>query len=147
MTSYAAITDGNTYFLYHMQSSPWDNATDSQRTKALVHATRLIDSLNYRGSKASSTQELEFPREDDTSVPTTIQEACLEIALALLDGANPELDYDALRIQAERFSQISQSYKDSGVPLHVLAGIPSVAAWKKLLPYLRDPYSIGFMRV
>ncbi len=61
--SYASAADGDAYFDGHLYATAWTAATTASKEKALVFASRLIDSLcQFNGSKASEAQALQWPR-------------------------------------------------------------------------------------
>ena len=148
MTQYATITQANTYLQDRLNTSAWDNASGVDQDKALKQATRAIDLLNYHGIKTGGDgQENQFPRNDDTEVPEDIINACIEEALVLLDGKDPELEYESLFIIDTQYANIKSKQKSDQVPYHITAGIMSITAWRLLSPYLRDPSSINLRRV
>lgn len=91
-------------------------------------------------------QSLFFPREGDLVVPRDIKEACCYIALALLDGIDPELEFNNLSMTEQDYGGAKIKYDRSVPEEHVIAGIPSVSAWRLLKPYLRDPRQICLFR-
>jgi len=94
------------------------------------------------------SQELEFPRDSDTEVPVVIERACYEIAYALLDGKDPELELEAIARGSQAYSSVRTTYSRDQVPLeHVMNMIPSAAAWALLKPFLRDSNYVEFSRV
>ena len=48
---YGTINEANSYFSNRLHSESWSDATASDRPKALVEATRIIDSLSFKGVK------------------------------------------------------------------------------------------------
>ena len=97
---------------------------------------------------ANLAQPLEFPRGSDTTVPDAIRTACYEIAYALLDGKDPEMDLENLQVTAHGFAGVRTHYERSMVPQqHLLNGVPSVTAWNILRPFLRDGQAIKTSRV
>jgi hypothetical protein len=63
--SYANAADGDAYFEGHLYASAWTAATTANKEKALVFATRLIDSqVQFNGSRLKTDQALQWPRED-----------------------------------------------------------------------------------
>ena len=144
---YATLTEANAYFATRLHTDAWDAASDSNRNKALIEATRAIDLLNYNGDKTDSEQETEFPRGGDEVVPTDIQIASYEIAYALLDGVDMELEYRDLGAISEGYSSVRSTYDRTLAQEHIAAGIPSAAAWRRLKPYLRDGLSFKLSRV
>jgi hypothetical protein len=61
--SYANATDGDSYHDGHLYADPWNSADAGTKAKALVMATRLIDSLcQFNGGRANANQALQWPR-------------------------------------------------------------------------------------
>lgn len=89
-------------------------------------------------------EETEPDDEDETSlvidvdIPVDIQIACCEIAIALLDGRDIDLDIENLAVDSQSQAGIRTSYSRKYALEHVRAGIPSALAWNYLRPYLRD---------
>ncbi|MFA5345378.1 MAG: hypothetical protein WC315_03810 [Candidatus Omnitrophota bacterium] len=168
---YGSLVKANAYFLTRLHSEPWENSSASDQTKALYTATRIIDRLNYKGYKhavylileaaesyddvtqaarrtAEASQELEFPRDSDTVVPTDVETACFEIALALLDGVDPDIELENLGVTNQSYSGVKTAYNRDQQPIeHLLHGIPSAMAWRILKPFLRDGRAVTTARV
>lgn len=168
---YGTLTAADSYFATRLHTDAWDNATVSDRSKSLYSATRIIDRLNYKGYKsttyavvsaytwpdeptqeelraAEASQELEFPRDADTVVPDDIKVACYEIALALLDGVDPDTELENLGVLSQGYSGIRTTFNRDQQPIeHLLHGIPSATAWRILRPFLRDGRAIKLSRV
>ncbi len=148
MASYATITDATNYFAERIGDiSAWTSATTDDKTKSLAHATRLIDRLNFVGTKASSSQTNEFPRDNDTAVPTAIVQACIEIALSLLQGNDPAELLEGTNVKQDVVGDVRVTYKDTPPPAFIVAGIPSMAAWHLLYPFVNDGRAISIRRV
>jgi len=82
------------------------------------------------------------------NAPEEIRIACFEIAHALLDGRDPELEVEALAITQQNYGSVQTSYSRAGSPLeHVANGVPSVMAWRLLRPFLRSSDEITLSRV
>jgi hypothetical protein len=63
--SYASAADGDAYHDGHLYATAWTAATTGNKEKALVFATRLIDSqYQFGGTKVTETQALQWPREN-----------------------------------------------------------------------------------
>lgn len=169
---YGTITEANTYFSYRLHSEAWSEATADDRVKALIWATQIIDALNFKGQKAAvydvmydsegneldytedeviaaeNSQELEFPRDWDTDIPQQIKNACWEIAYALLDGVDPDLELENLGVVSQGVSSVRTTYNRNHTQIeHVINGIPSAAAWRYLRPFLRDTGAVTVSRV
>ena len=146
MSSYATESEAQTYFENRLHTEPWDEATSTNRNKALGQATKIIDRLSFSGDKADEDQELQFPRGTDTEIPQDIKDACAEIALALLDGVDPALEFENVFMTSQGYGGIRSSFNREVKPPHVLAGVPSFIAWTYLQPYLRDTLNIELFR-
>ena len=139
-----------------LDTDAWDDAVTadgsiageagSQTYKSVAMATKIIDRLNFLGSKLDADQANQFPRDDDTDVPDDIKEACFEIALALLDGVDPQIEAENLGMISQGYANVRSTY-DRGVGAeYIAAGIPSSTAWRYLLPYLRSPHFVDVLR-
>lgn len=144
---YISIETGDNLSLNRLNTSAWDDASDPNKTIAIKMSTVAIDQLNFIGEKVEDDQELEFPRDEDTTIPVGIQQATFEISLALLDGADPELDFASLNQVSSGIANVRATYNRASNPAHIIAGIPSSTAWRYLLPYLRDSRAIKMSRV
>jgi hypothetical protein len=61
--SYASAADGDAYHDGHLYATAWAGATTGNKEKALVFATRLIDSLfQFGGGRTKTEQALQWPR-------------------------------------------------------------------------------------
>lgn len=146
--SYVTISEADTYFETRMFSEGWDRALTTQRNKALGHATKILDALSYLGAKTISTQDNEFPR-DITSdvVPQDVKDATCEIALALLDGVDPEREREGVSLESQGYSSVRSTYNREFVQAHISAGIPSATAWSLITKYLKHPGKLRISRV
>ena len=92
--SYCDLADAEAYVATLNWYESWTGKTDEQKKGALVQATRLFQSLAWKGRKASNTQALVWPRAyvtdrdgyavDSTTIPVWLEEATAEFALRLL---------------------------------------------------------------
>jgi hypothetical protein len=149
---YCDLAEAQDYFDdSRLNAESWDDSSSEKQLKALKQATRMIDRLNFKGDKYSIFQANEFPRDycfnpDFAPIPNDIKIACCEIALALLDGVDPDLEEEDLGAMSEGYSTVRVTSDTNIRKDHIKAGIPSVEAWKHLLPYLKDPLSIFVRR-
>ena len=61
--SYASVADGETYANERLKNAAWSNATDDDKARALIMATRQIDNgMQFNGYKNSQSQALQWPR-------------------------------------------------------------------------------------
>jgi hypothetical protein len=94
--SYASVAEGDAYHEGHLYATAWTAATQANKEKALVFATRLIDAeFRFKGVKASTTQALQWPRAEcrdsdgaddlaSDAVPSAVVNATCEMARELL---------------------------------------------------------------
>ena len=147
MSQYLTVSEAETYFSGRYNSPAWDESSDTDKNKALITATRSIDRLNFYGEVAVEGQDLQFPRGTDTEIPQDILDACCEVAYSLLDGKEPEIDYENLSMVSQGYGNVRSTYDRDIKPDNELAGISSIVAWRLLLPYLRDPRQVSVNRV
>jgi len=169
-TPAARLAEASSYFAQRLHETAWTDATDADREKAMIAARGIIDTLNYKGVKhsvytlcgssgpsgvspedlraAEASQPLEFPRGDDTVVPEAIRIAEYEIAYALLDGKDPELELENLAISAMGYGAVKTSYERGQLPIeHIVNMVPSSIAWRLLKPFLRDSDALKLSRL
>jgi hypothetical protein len=166
---YGTLADANTYFQTRLHSDFWFEQTTGDRTKALYTATALLDALNFKGRKhaeylvieadpdnytdaqlrvANASQALEFPRDDDTTVPTEVNQATYEIAYSLLDGVDPDVELENIAVRSQAYAGVRTAYFRDQQPIeHLINGIPSARAWRIIRPFLRDETQIKLTRV
>lgn len=148
ITPYADLGTASDYVSrYVMDTSVWDRSSEAQRTKSLSRATLQIDNLNFSGVKTSPTQVSQFPRNGFSIIPDGIQVACIELALVLLDGFDPELEEGMLGTTTTSYAAVRRTSDPGMTQDHIRAGIPSLTAWRRLLPFLHDPYALVIRRV
>lgn len=93
--SYASIADTTAYYESHLYGDAWTDASADEQCRALVMATRMLDTwFDWQGDVASSTQALLWPRdgvygpsgyeEATDEIPALIREAVMELARSLL---------------------------------------------------------------
>lgn len=146
--AYITESEADTYFEGHLFSDAWDNATTANRTKAREHATRILNRLRYKGTKTDDAQDDEFPRDiTNDVVPQEIIDATAEIALALLDGINPEREIENISVTSQGYAQARSTYNRDFVQFHVSAGVPSATAWSLIRKFLANPDEVKISRV
>lgn len=144
---YGLLLSADLYFENRLNSDKWTSSTVNDRQRSLIQATRAIDKLNYANVKNVITQNLQFPRGDDTVVPREIEYANYEIGIKLLEGVDLEIESDTLGILSETYSGVRSTYDADFVNEHMRAGIPSIEAWEYLKPFLMDQRQLKLSRV
>lgn len=90
-------TGANEYFAESLHATAWTSASEPDKGKALVSATRFIDAkFRFKGIKTDQDQALAFPRYgvtnldgyayDNDELPKRLKDATAELALSLLAG-------------------------------------------------------------
>jgi hypothetical protein len=149
--SYVTLADADAYFETTPDSTTWDDKTDDQKNRALISATRWIDSLSFYGKRCSETQALKWPREDYkvdgielacTLIPFGIEVATYELARGLANDTDAITGttgttgiYDEVEL-----GELKVKYKDSSTTPGVINNVFDVYPW--LQSYL-GPYCIG----
>ncbi len=153
MATYDTYINADTYFESRLHVATWRESTTAQKIIALVEATQRIDRLRFRGTKVIADQDLEFPRyygdeaEGDETVPEDIKIASYELALALLDGVDPDMEFENLAVVGHAYSSVRMTKLSDNTLAHIAAGIPNATAWRHLLPYLASSKTIRMHRV
>jgi len=168
LTFYGTLEEADSYFAKRLHEVAWSGASAVDREKALIAARSVIDALSFKGNKhsvytlsqatpsasqdtiraAEASQALEYPRGADTAVPEAVRVASYEIAYALLDGKDPELELENLAVNAMGYGAVKTSYERSQLPIeHIINLVPSSAAWRLLKPFLRDSDALKLSRL
>ncbi len=153
--AYLTVAEANTYFANRLYTLAWDEASNANKATALEEATVRIDQLRFSGWPVAADQDNEFPRYYDwdegadgtEEVPTDVERATSEVALVLLDGADPEFDFDNMNVSSTAYSSVRTSRNMQDTLAHTAAGIPSPLAWRFLLPWLAPSRRIDLNRI
>ncbi len=95
--SFVTLDEANNYFATVPDSSTWDDKTVDQKKRALISATRWIDSFVYYGDRCDDGQALKFPRNNYqvdgvelscSTIPLNIKYAQYELARALANDTD-----------------------------------------------------------
>lgn len=149
---YADETYADAYLAQRLGVEAWDNAASGDKPKALAEATRLIDLVPLVGVKQDDEQVREFPRDvdDGEEVPTEIQDACCEVALALLQGRTLDQLSASIGVASESTGDASVSYTGERGGLALVDesyGLPSPTAASLMAPWIADRSEIDLTRV
>lgn len=167
---YRTTVDADAYFHEQMFASDWLGASQEDKAKALLAATRAVDSLRFKGLKktvydvllanseatdaqiqaAEDAQLHQFPRDDQATdtVPDDVFWAVCEEALSLLSGRRADEDYRNLPISSDGVGSFRASTDSSQMPpAHIVSHITSPTAWKYLRRWLDNCGSFDVKRV
>ena len=77
-----------------------------------------------------------------------IEQACYEIAYALLEGVDPQDQSEAQDVQRQAYGSVRTSYGyHRANTAQITHGVPSSVAWRMLKPFLTDGGVINGERV
>lgn len=130
---YATLEQANEYFSNLLNTEIWDSSTDAQKEKALALADSIINRLNILDKTDSNFLEAAIP-------------AACEIAKALLDGVDPDKEYENLMMVSQTYGGVTSTYARTNLPAYILAGVPCMAAWRYLQPYVANIQNITLVR-
>lgn len=140
--SYCLPSDGDLYLQGRMFAEKWFSATPDRKEMALAHATKIIEALSFRGLKVTTTQVLSWPRilisGAAPEFPQEIRDACCEIALALLNGIDPEKEFRNVSKIRQGYGSLGHAKDTNLIDRNFVNGVPSMSAWNLLHPYLMD---------
>lgn len=117
--SYATVETADDYLDAAFHADAWRALTDSdKKAMALVTATRTLDRQRWKGEKTDEDQPLAWPRtgtgvegvEDDV-IPQNIIDACIEMALALVQGSDfQDVQNTSQKIQTMKAGSVSLTF-------------------------------------
>lgn len=84
--AYASVEEADAYLADGLDSG-WSALDPDTKAKALVSATRLLDTLNWKGYAMDETQPLGFPRVD-MGTPTEVVKAAIRLAEYLAENGD-----------------------------------------------------------
>lgn len=148
--SYLSISAANDIANTMVSTLAWADATNDQKARALISATRSLDQLQWVGKRASDDQALAWPRSEatcgdksygDDVVPLEVQYATFDLADALLNnprlfsGSNAGLNelipgIPNSDLRSARVDVLSVDFKETG------GGAPVVRNALTVLPHL-----------
>ena len=106
--SYLTVADADTLLNLRLGIDLWTAASTDDKGRALIMATRDIDSNRFHGYKVDSAQALEFPRSGQsvasTSIPPEVLNACAEQALWNIQHASTGGRSDRQQLAAQGVS-------------------------------------------
>jgi hypothetical protein len=84
---------------------------------------------------------------DFDETPQDIKDAICENAYALLDGVNPEMEFENLSMVQQGYANVRSTYNRGISMEHIESGIVSITAWRLIKPYLDVSKVIQLSRV
>lgn len=130
--SWISRPDAETYFKDRLWITAWEEATERDKEKALIMATKAVNRLALYAF---------------TDVPQDLKNAICEIALTLLEGGDPDKEFENLALTNSQYSSVRSTYDRTFPMEHIEAGILSITAWKLIKPYLDVSKGLKLSRV
>jgi hypothetical protein len=169
-TYYRTVTDADAYFAEQLYARDWTSADPDDKDRAMLAATRSVDSLKFAGMKkavydlleanpdatadeiqaAYDSQLLQFPRDtqDADTVPDDIFWAVCEEAMSRLSGKDPAQEFENLTLTSENVGGTRVSSDRSQMPpQHIANFITSATAWRYLQRWLDENNNFDHRRV
>lgn len=130
--SFVTLAEADTYMESRLNASTWEtDASDDTKNRALVEATRMLNTEPWAGRNADTTQVLNWPREwvvnpdsptqdfyDNDVIPQRVKDATMELAFQFVksgttDVAARDTKLDLIR---ERIDVIEKEYAPHSRP-------------------------------
>jgi hypothetical protein len=139
--AYADVAAATAVAAYRVggEAAAWLALTADQKIQSLVTATRDIDTVTFKGTRASTTQALEWPRTGtaygSTVLPAPLVQATIEPAFSYAPAFAVGADIDPLapdesagRIKREKTAELETEWFAPGTtaPYNELARYPSI---------------------
>ena len=149
--SFVTLAEADAYFETVPDSTQWDNKQDDKKNRALISATRWIDTLVFYGDRCDSSQALSWPRNNYhvdrvelvcSAIPDDIKYATYELANALANDTDAITGNtgDTGLYEAVKFGDMEVKYNTSSQAIGTVNNVFDVYPW--LQSYL-GAYCLG----
>lgn len=80
--SYATVAEADAVLNVDLRfSAAWTaNTENDQKSRLLIYASRVIDSMNYKGEKTNAEKASQFPRDGEVKIPPEVEMATILLA-------------------------------------------------------------------
>lgn len=138
--TYRTLAQANEYLNASItsQAVAWRAATDDTKRRALVEATRYLDTILWKGNKTDEDQELEWPRSNTgvdglgtTEIPVGINKACMELAAMFISDSDLRSNLDQVDAKRLKAGSVEIEYF-RGSTVQTRTALP-----KTIVPYVR----------
>lgn len=167
--SYLSVAGGDTLANLALGTLSWSSASNDDKGRALITATRHLDELEWAGYRASTAQALSWPRSGITldgvsisssTIPEQLEQATFDLAEALLttptllSGGNTALGelipgIPNSSLQSASVDVVSVTFRQGGAPtvLNCLTVVPSLVGTLGVLTTSVPKGASGSIRV
>lgn len=90
------VVEADNYHSSRLHNEKWLNATSDKKEAAIKWATRILNTLNWKGTKTQQDNANEWPREGvydsngyiipNSVTPSQVKNACAELSFHLIDS-------------------------------------------------------------
>ena len=149
--SFTTLAEANTFMTARLNASSWEtDASDDDKNRALVEATRFLSALRWQGTTVDTTQALTWPRQwvtdpdnptldyfSTTAIPERVKDATMELAFQFIkQGTTDVAAQDGKdNVKRQKVDVLEVEYFEHGQTTGV-ARYPRVYNW--LLPLLES---------
>lgn len=124
--SYVDLVEADEYLSGRISTEEWESASVTQKEKALITATRYLDTLHWTGQAVDPSQALSFPRTSTyvdkrlgvvrpcDPTPEVVRLSCIELALHYLkneDAVDPSSSIRSLSVGPISLQNITEVQK------------------------------------
>lgn len=130
--SFVSLAEADAYMESRLNASTWESsASTDDKNRALVEATRMLDTLAWAGRTAADTQALAWPRDwvvdpdsptqdyfDNDELPQRLKDATMELAFQFIKAGTTDVAArdTKLDVVSETIDVISKTYAPHGRP-------------------------------
>lgn len=137
VNSYISYDEAAVYFDDRLHKDVWTSFDYTVCEKALIMASRRIDTLMLSGVKSNKEQAMEFPRTVTNGVvPDKVKYAVCEEALYILPGTDKRAELQAAGVDSYGIGDLSESFKGKGS--FAAGGLQSIEAMRYMRGYLNS---------
>ena len=140
--SYVTLAEADSFMEGRLNASTWEtDASDDDKNRGLVEATRQISRLGYGGRRTDSTQVLSWPRQfafdpdspvqdyfTNTVIPQRVKDATMELAFQYIKAGTTDvaaLD-STYNVSSKRIDVLETAYVEPWARARGLNRYPSV---------------------
>lgn len=129
INSYVTVAEADAYLTNRLYADEWSNAAITLKEKALITATRLLDSLSWTGTAIDEKQPLAFPRNAEYFDPRVGSFVLLtEETPLVIENATCELAVHLLQNDVVSSPSTVESIEVSGIVLNTIRNSPTIPA-------------------
>lgn len=154
---YVSVADADAYHATRVDNDAWDAADTATKETAIKNATRLLDLLNWKGTKTFEDGALRWPREGirnldrlelgSTTIPVFLEQATAEYAFVLIRDGDVTATPGSAGLERVKVDVIELEFDvDSNNPTQKPTGTPDSVV-PMIAPYIAgSPFTMRTVR-